>query len=48
MNQTKVKKKVVGVDISSEETSYAIVDVRGNILAKDSFPTLDYPEINSL
>ena len=47
MNQTKVKKKVVGVDISSEETSYAIVDVRGNILAKDSFPTLDYPEINS-
>jgi glucokinase len=47
MNQTKVKKKVVGVDISFEETTYAIVDVRGNILAKDSFPTQDYPEINS-
>jgi len=47
MNQTAVKKKVVGVDISYEETSYAIVDVRGNILAKDSFPTLDYPDINA-
>jgi len=47
MNQTAVKKRVVGVDISSEYTTYAIVDVRGNILAKDNFPTMDYPEINS-
>lgn len=47
MNQTAVKKRVVGVDISSEYTTYAIVDVRGNILAKDSFLTMDYPEINS-
>lgn len=47
MNQTAVKKRVVGVDISLDLTSFAIVDVRGNILAKDSFPTLDYPEINS-
>jgi glucokinase len=46
MNQTAVKKRVVGVDISSELTTYAIVDVRGNILAKDNFPTMDYPEIN--
>ena len=29
-----------------DATTYAIVDVRGNILAKDSFPTEDYPEIN--
>ena len=46
MDQTTVKKRVVGVDISLDKTTYAIVDVRGNILAKDSFPTLDYPEIN--
>lgn len=47
MNQTTVRKRVVGVDISLDLTTYAIVDVRGNILAKDSFPTQDYPEINS-
>ncbi len=47
MNQTAVKKRVVGVDISLDLTTFAIVDVRGNILAKDSFQTLDYPEINS-
>lgn len=47
MNQATVKKRVVGVDISLEATTFAIVDVRGNILAKDSFPTEDYPEIGS-
>jgi len=46
-NQQLVKKKVVGVDISFETTTYAIVDVRGNILAKDSFATMDHPEIGS-
>lgn len=47
MNQATVKKRVVGVDISLEATTFAIVDVRGNILAKDSFPTEDYPEMGS-
>lgn len=46
MNETTVKKRVVGVDISLDKTTYAIVDVRGNVLAKDGFPTEDYPEIN--
>ena len=41
-----VKKRVVGVDISLEETTYAIVDVTGKIIAQDSFPTEEYPEIN--
>ena len=45
MDQGTVKKRVVGVDISLDVTSFALVDVRGNILAKDSFPTEDYPEI---
>ena len=47
MDQGTVKKRVVGVDISLDKTSFAILDVRGNILAKDSFPTEDYPEIGA-
>ena len=47
MDQKTVKKRVIGVDISLETTSYAIVDVRGNIIVKDSFPTEDYPEIGA-
>lgn len=46
MSDAIVKKRVVGVDISLEETTYAVVDVRGNIIAKESMPTEDYPEIN--
>ena len=41
-----VKVKVIGVDISIERTTYAIVDIRGNILAEDSFVTSDYPDAN--
>lgn len=40
------KKRVVGVNIGIDSTSYAIVDVRGNVIAQDEFPTLDYPNIN--
>ena len=47
MEQCNIKTKVVGVDISNELTTYAIVDVRGNILAEDSFPTSDYPDVNN-
>ena len=32
--------------MSIDETDYAIVDVRGNIIAKDSFPTTDFPNVN--
>ncbi len=47
MSDSIVKKRVVGVDISLDATTYAVVDVRGNILAKDSFPTENYPDINN-
>lgn len=47
MEQCNIKTKVVGVDISNELTTYAIVDVRGNIIAEDSFPTQDYPDVNN-
>ena len=46
MDQVLVKKNVIGVDISMEETTCAVVDVRGNILARSSIPTEDYPDIN--
>ena len=47
MEEYNIKSKVVGVDISNEHTTYAIVDVRGNILAEDSFATLDYPDVSN-
>ena len=39
------KKRVVGVNISLYTTTYAVVDIRGNILAQDEFPTLEHPNI---
>ena len=41
-----IKTRVIGVDISSERTTYAIVDIRGNIIAKAFFDTPDYPNVN--
>ena len=45
MNES-VKSRVIGVDISLDETSFAIVDVRGNIIARDEFSTQDYVNVN--
>jgi len=41
------KKYVIGVEISVKRTTYAIVDVRGNIIASESFVTSDYNEANA-
>lgn len=46
MIQTTIKKRVVGIGISIEQTVYAIVDMRGNILAKAEFATSDYNNVN--
>lgn len=46
MGINSIKKSVIGVDISYYCTRYAIVDVRGNIIASDKFPTADYPEFS--
>ncbi|MBQ9204224.1 MAG: ROK family protein [Prevotella sp.] len=43
---TVIKKRVVGVDIGNARTTLAIIDVRGNVISHDSFPTSDYPDIN--
>ena len=46
MQSTTIKRKVIGIDISSEHTMLAIVDIRGNIIAQSNFSTLLYPDIN--
>ena len=47
MEEYALKSRVVGVDISNERTTYAIVDIRGNILAEESFPTYEYPNVDT-
>lgn len=46
MGEDNVKTRVVGVDISNELTTYAIVDIRGNIIAEDCFSTTEYQYVN--
>ena len=42
----KIKTRVVGVDIREVKTTYAVVDIRGEIIAMDYFMTMDYPDIS--
>lgn len=46
MEEYALKSRVVGVDISNERTTYAIVDIRGNILAEESLLTYEYPNVD--
>ena len=46
MEEENIKLRVMGIDISNEMTTYAIVDLRGNIIAEDNFVTTDYLNIN--
>ena len=39
------KNRVVGVDIGTIRTNYAIIDVRGNVIAENNFSTKDYPKV---
>ena len=41
-----IKTRVVGVDIREVKTTFALVDIRGEIIALDYFNTLDYPDIS--
>ena len=41
-----IKTRVVGIDIRDVKTTYAIVDIRGEIIASDYFRTTDYPDVN--
>ncbi|MBR1548940.1 MAG: ROK family protein [Prevotella sp.] len=44
--ETEIKSRVMGIDISNDSTTYAIVDIRGNIVADGSFDTSDYQDLN--
>ena len=46
MFQHTSKRRVVGVNIGLDATSFAIVDVRGNVIAQNEFPTLEHPNIS--
>lgn len=41
-----IKTRVVGVDVNLDYTTYAVVDIRGHILAMESFASDEYPKIN--
>ena len=45
MTYETIKTRVVGVDISLERTTTAVVDARGNVYAKDDFPTGNNPNV---
>ncbi len=40
------KTKVVGVDIRIDRTACGVVNIRGEILSRDEFATIDYPDIS--
>lgn len=42
----KIKTRVVGIDVRETKTTYALVDVRGEIIAQDYFCTADYPNVS--
>ena len=41
-----IKTRVVGVDIREVKTTFALVDIRGEIIATDYFNTADYPDVS--
>ena len=40
-----IKTRVVGIDIRIDRTTYAVVDIRGEIVAQDYFLTTDYNDV---
>ena len=42
-----IKTRVVGIDIRENKTTYALVDVRGEIISQDYFNTLDFPDVSN-
>ena len=41
-----IKTRVIGIDIRLDETTYGIVDIRGEIVAQDHFETSEYDDVN--
>lgn len=46
MVSTAIKTRVIGIDVSYENTTCAIVDLRGRIIAQTDFNSAEYPNIN--
>lgn len=46
MIRSTIKTRVVGIGLSLDETVYAIVDLRGNVIVKEKFATTDFPNVN--
>jgi len=44
--ENEMKTRVIGIDVDQYVTTIAIVDIRGNILAKETLRTTDYPNVN--
>jgi len=42
----RIKTRVVGIDIRTDRTTYAVVDIRGEIVAQDYFLTTDHDDVN--
>ena len=42
----RIKTRVVGVDIREVKTTYAVVDIRGEIISMDYFMTSEYPNVS--
>ncbi|MBO4718645.1 MAG: ROK family protein [Prevotella sp.] len=42
----RIKTRVVGVDIREAKTTYAVVDIRGEIISMDYFMTTEYPNVS--
>jgi len=47
MGETKQKTRVIGIDVRVDTTDFAIVDISGRVLAKNSVNNDDYDNINS-
>lgn len=46
MIENNYKTQVIGVDIRVDKTVSALVNIRGEILAREEFATADYPNIS--
>ena len=42
-----IKTRVLGVDITVDKTTCAIIDIRGNLIATCDFATSEYPDIGN-
>lgn len=47
MINDKIKSKVIGINVNTTTTTIAVVDLRGNIVAQDSIPTQNFPNVNN-